>query len=263
MESLLGYAPDTWRFDERIDETTTDSRDGETIAADGIHFAGLSDGHRLAENGLPSNAQGRSAGRGRTDLDRVREESGVQSPVAHGSGEVRDVPRTAGAAGAYSEGGFRYRNPTDRDTDAGGQGSSACGRHVAGADLRAGLRCRFVWIPAGTIGAPSVGRVVEANDGQQWRLDFGSGHPQVFRHAGSCPPTRVSPTQDARRRAETIDWKMAQGGGDGIGERELSRRRKPARRRDFALVGQCVPALRAGHVVSAGGATATARPRTT
>ena len=93
MESLLGYAPDTWRFDERIDETTTDSRDGETIAANGIHFAGLSDGHRLAENGLPSNAQGRSAGRGRTDLDRVREESGVQSPVAHGSGEVRDVPR--------------------------------------------------------------------------------------------------------------------------------------------------------------------------
>jgi len=25
MDSLLGHAPDTWRFDERIDETTTDT----------------------------------------------------------------------------------------------------------------------------------------------------------------------------------------------------------------------------------------------
>ena len=49
MDSLLGHTTDTWRFDVRITETATDSRDGETIAADGVHFAGLSDGHRLAE----------------------------------------------------------------------------------------------------------------------------------------------------------------------------------------------------------------------
>ena len=48
MDSLLGHTPDTWRFDERIHETATDSRAGETIAADGVHFAGLSDGRRLA-----------------------------------------------------------------------------------------------------------------------------------------------------------------------------------------------------------------------
>jgi hypothetical protein len=29
MDSLLGHSPDTWRFDERIDETATDSRAGE------------------------------------------------------------------------------------------------------------------------------------------------------------------------------------------------------------------------------------------
>ncbi len=48
MDSLLGNTTNAWKFDERIHETATDSRTGETIAADGIHFAGLSDGHRLA-----------------------------------------------------------------------------------------------------------------------------------------------------------------------------------------------------------------------
>ena len=45
------------------------------------------------------------------------------------------------------------------------------------------------------------------------------------------------------------------------GQRELPGGRKPARGRDFAPAGQRVPALRAGRVVSAGSATATAGPR--
>src|SRR5208283_3594779 len=106
MDSLLGHTTDTWRFDVRITETATDSRDGETIAADGVHFAGLSDGHRLADSGLPPDPQGRGPGRGRTDLVRLREELGDQPSVAPGPGEVRHVPSTAGAARVYSQGGF-------------------------------------------------------------------------------------------------------------------------------------------------------------
>ena len=45
------------------------------------------------------------------------------------------------------------------------------------------------------------------------------------------------------------------------GQRQLPRCRKPARGRDFALAGQRVPALCAGRVVPAGGATASAGSR--
>ena len=37
------------KFDKRVHETGADRRVGETVAADGVHFAGLSDGHRMAE----------------------------------------------------------------------------------------------------------------------------------------------------------------------------------------------------------------------
>ena len=45
------------------------------------------------------------------------------------------VPGTAGATGAHSERRFHDGDSPDRNSDAGGQGPSACGRHVAGADL--------------------------------------------------------------------------------------------------------------------------------
>jgi hypothetical protein len=45
MELLLGDTTNAWKFDKRIHETATDSRVGETLAVDGIHFPGLSDGH--------------------------------------------------------------------------------------------------------------------------------------------------------------------------------------------------------------------------
>ena len=66
MELLLGDTANAWKFDERIDETATDSRDGETIAVDGIHFPGLSDGHRLARK-QPSTGPAKTEHRAWTD----------------------------------------------------------------------------------------------------------------------------------------------------------------------------------------------------
>src|SRR5271157_3129172 len=127
MDSLLGNTTDTWRFDVRIHETATDSRVGETIAADGVHFAGLSDGHRMADSGLLPDPQGRGSGRGRTDLVRLREKPGGQPPVAPGPGEVWHVPSTTGAARVHSEGGLGYRDPPYRNPDTGGQSTPAGG----------------------------------------------------------------------------------------------------------------------------------------
>ena len=49
MEPFLGNTTNASKFDNRVHETGTDSSVGETVAADGVHFAGLSDGHRLAD----------------------------------------------------------------------------------------------------------------------------------------------------------------------------------------------------------------------
>ena len=54
--------------------------------------------------------------------------------------------------------------------------------------------------------------------------------------------------------------KWLKAGVHGGRERELPGRRQPARRSDFTPAGQRVPALRAGRVVRAGGATASPRP---
>lgn len=41
MEPLLRNTTNATKFDNRVHETGADSRVGETIAADGVHFAGL------------------------------------------------------------------------------------------------------------------------------------------------------------------------------------------------------------------------------
>ena len=57
---------------------------------------------------------------------------------------------------------------------------------VLEADLRAGLSGLLVRLPAGAIGASGAGQPLAADDGDGRRLDRGSGHPEVFRHSGSC-----------------------------------------------------------------------------
>ena len=71
MEPLLRNTANASKFDHRVNETGADSRVGETVAADGVHFAGLPDGHRLAERSLPAHPQGRGRGRGRHDRRRT------------------------------------------------------------------------------------------------------------------------------------------------------------------------------------------------
>ena len=48
MEPFLRTTTEASKSDHRVTETGTDSSVGETIAADGIHFAGLPDGPGLA-----------------------------------------------------------------------------------------------------------------------------------------------------------------------------------------------------------------------
>ncbi len=47
MEPFLRNTTNASKFDDRVHETGTDSNVGETVAANGVHFAVLSDGHRL------------------------------------------------------------------------------------------------------------------------------------------------------------------------------------------------------------------------
>ena len=72
MEPLLRNTTNASKFDKRVHETETDSNVGETIAACGVHFAGLSDGHRLAERSVSTYPQGWSGGRGWNDRSRIR-----------------------------------------------------------------------------------------------------------------------------------------------------------------------------------------------
>ena len=61
------------------------------------------------------------------------------------------------------KGRLDYRDSPDRNSHPGGQGPPAGGRHVAGADLRAGLSGLLVRLPARTIGTPGVGILLETS----------------------------------------------------------------------------------------------------
>jgi hypothetical protein len=180
----------------RVHETTTDSNVGEAVAADGVHFLESPPRSGMAPRGISAYAQRRRGGCGRTNGRRVRGAPGGKPSVAFGAGEVRHVPGAAGPQGAYSE-RDGWRDPPDRNSHAGRQSAPAGGRDVAGADLRAGLSRRLVRIPARAIGAPGVGQPVEADHAERWGMDSGSGHPQVFRHAGSRPSAGASPATRA------------------------------------------------------------------
>ena len=88
MESFLGTTTDASKSGYRIHETGTDSNAGETIAADGFHVPGVSDGLAVAAGSLPPHPQERGGGRGRPELARVRAEPGGQPPGAAGPRQV-------------------------------------------------------------------------------------------------------------------------------------------------------------------------------
>ncbi len=50
--TVLEKHDESSKFDNRVHETGTDSNVGETVTANGVHFAGLSDGHRLVKGSV-------------------------------------------------------------------------------------------------------------------------------------------------------------------------------------------------------------------
>src|SRR4051812_33043486 len=71
------------------------------------------------------------------------------------------------------------------------------GRYQAppGVGLRAGLPGLLVRLPAGPLGAPSIGRPLAPADGGRWRVGPGDRHPKVFRRPGPRPPARDPPPE--------------------------------------------------------------------
>src|SRR5512135_3011302 len=108
MEPLLRNTTNASKFDKCVHETGADSSVGETIAADGVHLAGLPGGHRLAEGSVPTHPQGRSGRCGWSDRGRIRAGPGGQPSASAGPREVRHLSRPARTARAYSEGRFEY-----------------------------------------------------------------------------------------------------------------------------------------------------------
>src|SRR5262249_54570640 len=166
MEPLLRNTTNASKFDKRVHETGADSSAGEASAVDGVHLASLPDGHGLAHGSVPAYTQGWRSRGGRSDGGRVPAEPGRQPSAPAGPRQIRHLPRTSGAASAYSQGWLQYGDAPHRNPDLGGQGSPAGGRHAAGTDLRTGLHGLLVRLPAGAIGASSVGRFPRPIDEQ-------------------------------------------------------------------------------------------------
>src|SRR5438445_11453146 len=74
MEPLLRNTTNASQFDHRVHETGADSRVGETVAAEGVHFTGLLDGHGLAEGSVPAHPQGWRRGRGRVTAEEYEQD---------------------------------------------------------------------------------------------------------------------------------------------------------------------------------------------
>src|SRR4051812_3211417 len=115
MEPFLGNTPNASKFDQRVNETGTDSRVGETVAADGIHLTGLSAGHRVAEGSIP-NAQGRCGGRRWNNRGGIRTGPGGQPATPARPREIRHLPCSARATGAYSERWIEHGDTPDRNS---------------------------------------------------------------------------------------------------------------------------------------------------
>lgn len=62
MRPREGNTSDAWESGQRVNETPEDSGAGPSIPADGIHIAGLPDGHRLDARGLAADPQERAVG---------------------------------------------------------------------------------------------------------------------------------------------------------------------------------------------------------
>src|SRR3989304_5111323 len=234
---------------DRVNATTTDSGVGEASSAEGIDFAEPPPRSGVAPRGLPAHPQGRGRGGGGANVRRGRGAPGGQPSVASGAGEVRHVPGTAGATGLHPQGRLDHRDAPDRDSPPGGQNPYAGDRPGAGADLRAGFSGMLLRLSAWTVGAPGAGQPLDADDAERRRTEPRNRHPDIFRHAGSCPPASPSPTEGSRRGGAPFDRQVAQRGRDGSRGGDVPGGRIAPGRGDLPGGGQRLPALRGGRVV--------------
>ncbi len=192
----------------------------------------------LAPRGLPAYAQGWCRGRGRTDGRRIRGAPGGKPPVAFGAGEVRHVPGAAGATGAHSEG--------ERVTETRPIGIPTLEDKVLQRAIvmllepiyEQDFHGRLVRIPARTIGAPSVGKPVEADDAERRRMDSGSGYPKVFRHAGSRSSAELLQRRIRDGVVLRLIGKWLNAGVMEAGMLSVPGSRQPAGRGDYPAGGQ-------------------------
>src|SRR5947199_8903409 len=75
---LLRNTANASKFGKRVNQTGADSNAGETIAADGLHVAGLLAGPRMAEGSEPAHPEGRRGGGGRSNRCRIGARPGGQ-----------------------------------------------------------------------------------------------------------------------------------------------------------------------------------------
>ena len=180
----------------------------EAGSADGIHVAESPPRSDVAARGFLANTPGWGCGSGRAVGGGLRSRCAGQPAKTSGPSQDRQLPCATRAQGAYFEGNGD-RNPPHRDTNVRGQNPSTRGCNGIGADLRAGLSELLVWLPSRAIGALSnswqaLWQNVMAIG--EKRLDFGRGHPEIFRHAGSCLHLReLLARRGAGRRAATTD----------------------------------------------------------
>src|SRR5262245_28459640 len=165
----------------RVNATTADSGACAASPADGIHFPEPPPRLHLAARGLLGHAPGRRHWCGRDNRCGLRSGPDGQSAFASGPSQVRYLPGTAGAKGAYLERTRVEGDSANRDTNAGGQGSPAGDRHAAATDLRAGLQALLLRVSARAIGTPGPGRPTATTDEEREWMDLGSGHPEVLR----------------------------------------------------------------------------------
>ena len=178
-----------------------------------------------------------------------------QPAVAAGPGQVRHVPGTAGAAGAHPERDGR-RDPADRDPDVRGQGAPAGGRHGAGSRSTSrtfwtartasgpdGRRTRR-WTPCGS----RRWRWVAAGS---WRWTSGSSSTRwIMLICGSLLRQRVRDGVLLRLIGKWLNAGVLEDGELTLPEAGIA-----AGRGDLSAAGQRLPALCAGRVVRAGGAS--------
>src|SRR6266511_1741251 len=126
----------------------------------------------------------------RQTAERIRAESGGESPGAARPLQVGDVPGTASEASAHPE-GRRVEDPPHRHPDLRGQSPAEGRRDGARGHLRAGVSRLLVRLPAEPVGASSAAKALGDAHGDRWWVGARSGHQGVLRLLGPRAPARL------------------------------------------------------------------------